>query len=163
MAQVRTASHFDGFDGLRLLAAFAVIFSHAFLLATGSEAGEPLVRILGPGNILGLYGVFTFFIISGFLLARSLSINARPLNYAVNRALRIFPGFIVCVLLTALLFGPLFSSFPFTEYFSRSDVGEYLKLSLGTLTDRPLRGVFSTAASRRPLSTVRCGRCTTKR
>jgi len=146
MAQLRTsgsASHFVGFDGLRLLAALSVIFSHAFLLATGSETSEPLVRILGPGNIIGLYGVFTFFIISGFLLARSLSANARPLNYAVNRALRIFPGFAFCIALTALVFGPLFSSSPSAEYFSHSNVVGFFRISLGTLTDQPLRGVFS--------------------
>ena len=70
-------NHFPGFDGLRLLAAFAVIFSHSYLIATGTEADEPFVRLLGPRNIIGLYGVFAFFSISGFLLARSLSRNLR--------------------------------------------------------------------------------------
>ena len=34
---IDTPRHFQGFDGLRLFAAIAVIFSHAFLIATGSE------------------------------------------------------------------------------------------------------------------------------
>jgi peptidoglycan/LPS O-acetylase OafA/YrhL len=71
--RLQTSRYFSGFDGLRLVAALSVIFSHAFLIATGSEDTEPFVRRLGPNNSVGLYGVFTFFIISGFL---SLSANA---------------------------------------------------------------------------------------
>ena len=66
-------SPFPGFDGLRLAAATSVLFSHAFLIAEGTDDSEPLRHLLGPGNIIGLYGVFTFFIISGFLLTRSLA------------------------------------------------------------------------------------------
>ncbi|MEQ1573690.1 MAG: acyltransferase [Vicinamibacterales bacterium] len=139
----QSASRFPGFDGLRLLAAVSVIFSHAFLLATGSEATEPLVRLLGPGNIFGLYGVFTFFIISGFLLARSLSANPQPITYAVNRTLRILPGFLFCIALTAFVLGPAFSQMPLRDYSSRADVGTFLRMSISTLGDWPLPGVFA--------------------
>ena len=139
----RSSSHFVGFDGLRLLAAFSVIFSHAFLLAAGHEGNEPLVRLLGPGNIIGLYGVFTFFIISGFLLGRSLAANQKPLNYAVNRTLRILPGFFACVAVTAFVIGPLFSATPVRDYFSLDVVGSYLRWSLSTLADSPQRGLFA--------------------
>jgi peptidoglycan/LPS O-acetylase OafA/YrhL len=138
-------SHFVGFDGLRLAAALSVIFSHAFLLATGSEEGEPMVRLLGPGNIVGLYGVFTFFIISGFLLARSLAAHATPLTYAINRLLRILPGFVACILVTALVIGPLVSSLSWREYFGEAGVGDYVRWSISALRDWPLRTVFGYA------------------
>jgi peptidoglycan/LPS O-acetylase OafA/YrhL len=96
-------AEFPGFEGLRLVAAASVLFSHAFLIATGNENGEPFVRTLGPGNIIGLYGVYTFFIISGFLLARSLARESGPSVFAINRILRIYPGFVFCVIITAFL------------------------------------------------------------
>jgi peptidoglycan/LPS O-acetylase OafA/YrhL len=138
----RTAAHFVGFDGLRLAAAVSVIFSHAFLLASGDETGEPLVRLLGPNNIMGLYGVFTFFIISGFLLTRSLAGNAAPLTYAVNRLLRILPGFAVCMLVTALVIGPLFSSVSPREYFATAGPFQYVRTTISTLADTTLQTVF---------------------
>ncbi len=66
-------NHLPGLDGIRLMCAILVIFSHSYLLATGSEETEPLHQLLGEKNILGLYAVFTFFIISGYLLTRSLA------------------------------------------------------------------------------------------
>src|SRR5262245_15833524 len=100
-AGYRPTSPFPGFDGLRLAAATTVIFSHAFLIAEGSEAREPLRYWLGEGNIAGLYGVFTFFIISGFLLTRSLSNEPGWIRFAFNRFLRIVPGFLFCLLTTS--------------------------------------------------------------
>src|SRR5688572_24255025 len=117
--------HFQGFDGLRLFAAIAVIFSHAFLIATGSEESEPFTMLLGRGNIAGLYGVFTFFIISGFLLARSLTSNPSAITYAVNRGLRILPAFLFCTVVVALVIGPLFSSMPARQYFSSPEVSSF--------------------------------------
>jgi len=95
----------------------SVIFSHAFLIAEGNEENEPLSHLLGPGNILGLYGVFTFFIISGFLLTRSLAADPNLIRFCINRALRIYPGFLFCAVVTVLLFGSLLTS---------SDVATYL-------------------------------------
>jgi peptidoglycan/LPS O-acetylase OafA/YrhL len=135
--------HFEGFDGLRLLAAISVIFSHAFLIATGSEESEPVVRLLGPGNILGLYGVFTFFIISGFLLARSLASNAGAIAFTVSRVLRIFPGYVCAVLLVGLVIGPLFTSLPVGQYFSSPEVRNFVRDALNSLGDAYLPGVFA--------------------
>jgi len=143
--------HFEGLDGMRLLAALAVIFSHAFLIATGTEESEPFVRLLGPGNIAGLYGVFTFFIISGFLLARSLSSRRSAVAYAVNRTLRILPGYVVCVLVVALAIGPTFTALSPGRYFSSSDVIRFVGTTLNTLGDSALPGVY---AYHGPLSTV---------
>jgi peptidoglycan/LPS O-acetylase OafA/YrhL len=135
--------HFAGFDGIRLVGALAVIFSHAFLIATGSEKSEPLVRLLGPHNIVGLYGVFTFFVISGFLLARSLSADPNAIKYMVNRVLRLLPAFIFCAMVCALLIGPVFSSVRLSTYFSDSAVFEYFRVSLDQLTDMKLPGLFA--------------------
>jgi len=141
--RLKTPGHFPGFDGLRLVAAVAVMFSHAFLIATGSETTEPFVRLLGPGNIVGLYGVFTFFIISGFLLARSLSAGARPISYTVNRVLRLLPAFVFQLIVVALVIGPLCSSLPAAEYLASPAIPEFVKSALNGLGDAQLPGVFN--------------------
>jgi peptidoglycan/LPS O-acetylase OafA/YrhL len=133
---------FAGFDGLRLFGAVSVMFSHAFLIATGSEDTEPFIRLLGPGNLLGLYGVFTFFIISGFLLTRSLQSRPSAITYSVNRALRILPGFLFCTFLTVAVIGPLFTTLTVKEYFSSPETLEYVRRTLSILNDYGLPGVY---------------------
>lgn len=126
---------FPGFDGLRLAAAISVLFSHAFLIAEGTEDGEPLRRLLGPGNIIGLYGVFTFFAISGFLLMRSLASGAGAVQFSINRFLRIFPGFLFCILATSLLIGALVTPLPLQAYFTQPETYAYVWSSLACLCD----------------------------
>ncbi|MEO6223341.1 MAG: acyltransferase family protein, partial [Vicinamibacterales bacterium] len=133
---------FAGFDGLRLFGAVSVMFSHAFLIARGSDDTEPFIRLLGPGNLLGLYGVFTFFIISGFLLTRSLQARPDAITYSVNRALRILPGFLFCTFVTLAVIGPLFSSLTVKEYFWAPQTREYVTKSIATLNDAYLPGVY---------------------
>ena len=137
------SAHFAGFDGLRFIGALAVIFSHSFLIATGSENEEPFVRLLGPHNSAGLYGVFVFFGISGFLLAKSLSANPNAIRYVVNRVLRILPAFVFCILICALLIGPIFSAAGVRGYFSDSPVLDYVRSSLDSLSDMKLTGLFA--------------------
>ena len=136
-------SHFPGFDLLRLLSAAAVLLSHSYLIAEQSEKNEPLARLLGPGQILGHYGVFTFFIISGFLLARSLSYKPSAVVYVTNRSLRILPAFVVCTLVCALVIGPAFSSLRAGDYFTNPHTWGFIGNSLNWLGDAPLPGVFS--------------------
>jgi peptidoglycan/LPS O-acetylase OafA/YrhL len=138
-------SRFPGFDGLRSVAAVSVMFSHAFLIATGNEAREPLVRLLGPGNTAGLHGVFTFFIISGFLLSRSLSTNASAVTYVVNRTLRILPGFLLCTAVTAFVIGPLFSAATTREYFASPVPYTFARWSIESLSGTDLPGLFNYA------------------
>src|SRR5689334_8509354 len=124
---------FPGFDGLRLFAALTVVFSHAFLIATGGESDEPFVRLLGPGNIAGLYGVYAFFAISGFLLARSLDRNPSLASFVAHRLLRIYPGFVFCVITVALLIAPCASSLPLARYFTDRMPYAYVGSSLTCL------------------------------
>ena len=137
-----------GFDTLRLLGAVAVLLSHAYLIAQNSEGSEPLQLLLGgEKNIAGLYGVFTFFIISGFLLARSLDRNPNVMRFVVNRFLRLMPGFAFCVLATALILGPLASSLAAADYFADPAWIRYILHALTTLADSPLPGVFQYTGS----------------
>jgi peptidoglycan/LPS O-acetylase OafA/YrhL len=104
---------------MRVLAATSVIFSHSYLIADGDEASEPGVLLLGPHNILGIYGVFVFFFISGFLVTRSALSGRGVLPFVVKRALRIYPALIVCAFLSAGVFGSIFTSLTLGDYWSQ--------------------------------------------
>jgi peptidoglycan/LPS O-acetylase OafA/YrhL len=127
----------NNFDALRLIAALSVVFSHSFLVAEGSEANEPFVRLTGNQCILGLVGVFVFFIISGYLVTESWCRSPMPGRFALRRALRIYPGLIVNVVLCAFVMGPLISSLPLPAYFSGPELGHFLVKTL-TLETGPL-------------------------
>ena len=128
----------NNFDAVRLLAALSVVFSHSFLIAEGSEASEPFVWLTGNQCVLGLVGVFVFFIISGYLVTGSLCRSPRPGRFAQRRFLRIYPGLVVNALVCALLLGPLVSSLPLRTYLAGPDLGDFLYKAL-TLNPGPMQ------------------------
>jgi len=106
-ATKNASSHADNsFDTLRLIFAVLVIFSHSFALGRGSDNSEPLF-VLTHGQItFGNVSVWAFFVISGFLIAQSWTRSPKPLKFLKRRIARIYPGFIVAALLTALIVVP---------------------------------------------------------
>jgi peptidoglycan/LPS O-acetylase OafA/YrhL len=119
-------SRANNFDALRLLAAALVIFSHAFFIAEGNEMHEPLIVLSGRQSILGLAGVFIFFAISGFLVTQSFEETRSPWRYLAKRALRIFPGLVVALVLSAFVLAPLVTTLPLREYLSRPEPYRYV-------------------------------------
>ena len=109
---------------IRFLAASAVLASHSYALALGDPQAEPLRAALGmtPGAI----AVDLFFVISGFLVTASLHRRPDLLGFVSARALRIFPGLLVMLVLTALVAGPLLSSLDTSAYFTDSRLHRYL-------------------------------------
>jgi peptidoglycan/LPS O-acetylase OafA/YrhL len=91
----------NSLNALRLLLAVSVIVSHSF--AIGMFGPEPQVG----GTKLGTWAVLGFFAVSGFLITGSRLSGKPVLGYYVNRVLRIFPGFIVCLMIIALVLAPL--------------------------------------------------------
>jgi peptidoglycan/LPS O-acetylase OafA/YrhL len=111
----------NNFDALRLVAAASVVFSHAFLIAEGTQEHEPLVWLTGRQSILGLAGVFVFFAISGFLVTQSWDETGNPGRFLAKRALRIFPGLVVALLVAAFVLAPFVTSLPLAAYFARPE------------------------------------------
>jgi peptidoglycan/LPS O-acetylase OafA/YrhL len=109
----------NNFDALRLVAAVSVMFSHAFLIADGSQKNEWLIRLTGNQSILGLCGVFVFFSISGFLVTQSFEQTGDPLRFMTKRALRIFPGLFAAALVSAFVLAPLVTTLEPGAYFSQ--------------------------------------------
>ena len=132
----------NNFGLLRLLAALAVVFSHSVHLAGAPESAEPLAA--ATGFSLGEHAVHMFFTISGVLIAASLMRSAALWTYLESRALRLLPSLIVCVLLTALVLGPLLTTQPVLQYFLAGGVWKYIGVTMGLITaNAPLPGVFA--------------------
>jgi len=132
----------NNFDAVRLIAASAVVFSHAFLIAEGSEQNEPLARLSDNQSILGLLAVFVFFTISGFLVTQSFFATKSPARFALKRAARIFPGLIASILVCGFVLGPLVTVLPIGDYLRDPRLLAYLTQSIALeLGDPKLPGV----------------------
>ncbi len=95
---------FPGFDAIRIAAAAGVVLSHSYLIAEGSEANEPFQKY--TGEILGVYSVLVFFMLSGFLVTDSACRSKSCLQFGVKRFRRIAPGFIVNISAVTILICP---------------------------------------------------------
>jgi len=135
----------NNFNLIRFLAAMAVIISHAVLLSTGNGEIEPLRS--ATGYSLGDHAVNVFFVLSGFLVAKSLLTRRDLIAYGASRMARVLPGLFVAALVTAFVIGPIATSMSLSEYFSAISVWLYAPL-IGTLATDPLNvglpGVFAT-------------------
>lgn len=127
----------NNFNLVRLFAAWLVLFGHGFQFL-GQH--EPVFMSSMP---LGPLGVFIFFSISGFLVTQSWQSDPDLIRFFARRALRIFPGLAVCILLTAFVLGPLISTLPASEYFSGPFVKNYL-YNIALYPVFYLPGVFET-------------------
>ncbi|MEH2491844.1 acyltransferase family protein [Bradyrhizobium sp. AZCC 2230] len=89
-------SIFPGIQALRAIAATLVVFQHAAYMASLSA---PQISI-SPD--FGRVGVILFFVISGFVIALQ---RAKPVpEFAIQRALRIYPGYWLALLIEACFF-----------------------------------------------------------
>lgn len=132
----------NNFNLMRLVAAFLVLFSHSFALSTGLSSEEPLRTDLGI--TFGHIAVDIFFVASGFLVTGSLLARGSVVTFLRARALRVYPGLIVSVLLTVFVFGAFVTTLPFTSYISNTSTITFLlkNTSLVTNVAFTLPGVF---------------------
>ena len=135
----------NSFGVIRLAMAVAVLFSHSYWFTSGSKLADPMVR--WTGHSMGEHAVQVFFFLSGILVAQSLLRSRSVLNFTVARALRIFPALIVCVVLTALVLGPLFTSGSLVHYFTDKQLPLYVLKTLLLVTgSAPLPHLFQDQA-----------------
>ncbi|BCP12169.1 acyltransferase [Mycobacterium paraintracellulare] len=127
----------NALNAWRLALAGEVIFWHTYPI----RGHLPSVRAVL--QLLLCVGVDGFFAISGFLITASWISNPRLREYLAARALRILPGFYVCMIVTAFVFAPLsvaiqggsaarllFSFAPF-EYVLKNIAVMWLKFDVG--------------------------------
>jgi len=126
----------NSYDFLRLFAAGMVVFSHSFALSGNKE---PMV-----GSVtLGTVGVWVFFILSGYLIAISWDQYPRFNVFFAKRALRIFPGLIVNLLLTIIVLGLFYSTYNFIGFLGKPGSLEYINNIFLYTREYVLPGVFT--------------------
>lgn len=114
----------DALDGLRAIAALHVFLVHyvalfGFLLAEGSVTA----RSLRAAFTNGFQGAYLFFVLSGFLIYRSLLRRPQPLRaYLRRRVRRIYPTFAAVF----VLYLALSALFPARSKIPATGAGEYL-------------------------------------
>lgn len=141
----------NNFNLLRMIAATAVIFSHAYPLALGEGTTEPLSSTLGM--TLGTLAVLTFFATSGYFISKSFHNKRSHFDFVIARVLRIYPGLFVVLLITVLLLGPVFTTLDLTEYFSSRETWLYVPRNIrlwplqydlpGVFADNPYPGAIN--------------------
>lgn len=122
---------------MRLVLALSVICWHSLLISYGTDEG-PWKPVLGP---LALLIVPMFFSLSGFLVAGSLERSQTLFGFLGLRVMRIMPALSVEVLLSALILGPLLTTYSLSAYFADADLHRYMLNIVGHI-HYYLPGVF---------------------
>lgn len=113
--------HRNSFDSLRLAAALMVFHSHMLALK-----GLPEERIPWLDTSWSSVGVAIFFVISGYLVTKSVQRSPDLLQFYWRRAVRIMPGLMVNVLFCVLL-GAVLTTLALGEYFSSPQTFIFLR------------------------------------
>lgn len=135
----RTGGRPAGFDYMRLGLSIAVIAFHSCMVSYGASSERGLWT--GPLGPFIFANVPAFFALSGFLVAGSLQRNDLP-SFLTLRAVRIFPGLLIEVVLSAMILGVAFTTLPLAEYLSHPMFHAYFLNILGDI-HYTLPGVFN--------------------
>jgi len=110
--------HDNFFTPLRLLFASLVVIGHAFAIALRDATMEPQILYHYTFSYLA---VNLFFIVSGFLVTKSMVYRGDAPSFISARGLRIFPALIAHVLFVMFVIGPLATKSSLGAFFSHPD------------------------------------------
>jgi peptidoglycan/LPS O-acetylase OafA/YrhL len=115
------------FDVLRFVFAIMVIYAHSFSLVKNSEGAHEFVFDLTKGQTnAGSVAVLGFFVLSGFLTTQSIENSRGYIDYLKKRMLRVVPAFLVALVATALILGPIYTTKPVMEYLLNKSTWQYI-------------------------------------
>ena len=100
----------NSFDFLRFLLAFNILLGHLAELSQNNYLQE----LFGFAN--AKFSINSFFVISGFLVAKSYHNTNSIKDYFIKRARRILPAYLMVIILSTFILS-LFSTLSITEYF----------------------------------------------
>jgi peptidoglycan/LPS O-acetylase OafA/YrhL len=133
----------NNFDAIRFVAATLVIYAHAYAVSghANDERLAGLTGFIGFGSL----AVEIFFLVSGYLITRSLMQRDNLIDFAEARVLRIFPALVVCCAISVFILGLLVTTLPAREYLTHRLTWSYF-LQNGSLfsVHWVLPGVFET-------------------
>ena len=123
---VALTTHANNLGVLRLGLATLVLFSHSFPLV--GRADEFFALLTGHDSGGGI-AVSGFFIVSGFLVTRSLQVRGWR-DYAIARFLRLSPGLAAMSVICAFVMGPVVTQLSLGDYFSRGGTYKFMENAL---------------------------------
>lgn len=128
----------NNFNLIRLVAALSVFVSHTPLFTGGMDSVSREMWLLGRVS------VWTFFAISGYLIAASFLRSQTVGAFAVARCLRIFPALAACILMTVFVVGPASTNLPTVEYLTSIETYRFIVGNMMLLGEpQELPGVFA--------------------
>ncbi len=132
---------------VRILAAVAVLYAHAWIVTTPGVRTEDFFHVFGFSP--DFHGVHAFFILSGLLLTRSLMEKPDALRFVIARLARYLPAIFAAACCAALVVGPIATRLPLRDYFAGGAPFRFIA-AVTTLADvnATLPGVFE--ANREP-------------
>jgi hypothetical protein len=122
-----------------MIAAFGVLVSHAYPLTQGPGTPEPFTTAL-LGKDLGNISVDLFFAISGFLISKSFVRDDNPWAFWRARAMRIWPGLFVALIVTVIV-GTALTTVPMATYTAKAPVYVLQNMTLISMK-KDLPGLF---------------------
>ncbi|HFV9294932.1 TPA: acyltransferase family protein [Serratia fonticola] len=133
----------NNLDLIRILCAYFVIYSHAFVISPDIGQNDILYKLTLLSYVsFGGVAVKTFFLISGLLVTNSILSNGKIFNYIGSRFFRVYPAYAATIIITALLICPWLSTLSFIDYFSSKDVWLYVLRTIKLDVQYTLPGVF---------------------
>ncbi len=105
--------HDNFFTPLRIIMALMVVFGHAAVVKVGDSSVEAKLFFHYTPSYTA---VNAFFIVSGFLVTRSMLHRGDMAGFAAARILRIFPALLAFVLITTFVMGSAVTSMPLSDY-----------------------------------------------
>ena len=129
----------------RLVAALLVIYGHAPLFVPNQAAQDFVYDIL-RFDYSGSLAVKFFFMLSGLLVTQSLLQRPAIKPFLIKRAARIFPGLIICLLVSVFVVGLSFTNLSATAYLQHPQTWSYLLYNASLFSLQwELPGVFEGA------------------
>ncbi len=103
-----------------------VLLSHSFELKDGNRNREIFTRLFHNSYTFGDLAVCGFFLLSGYLIVQSWQRNPALLDFLRKRVLRIYPGFIVALIVSVFVAGPLGASVSLPDYLRQVSIPKFI-------------------------------------
>jgi len=118
--------HNNNYTLIRVILAASVIYYHSFFLTRNREYTDYISQLLSPVSDVGSLAVQMFFFLSGLFVAQSFHKSQGVPGFTIRRAARIWPGYFICLVLTAVIFAAMSGPASFFRYLAFDGFYRYI-------------------------------------